>query len=197
MKHLLKDNLVLVIGLALPALLMIGFMIAASLPNIVSDPPQHDLIFATRDNNHDDLPVTLKLTVDQDGALQAQITPAREGRNGSWKKLYRYEAHSQLVRELPLPYPANMDNITEVTTFTVGATKGLKIDTATTAPDGYALSYTGYSRSGLISELFIGSRYHDGPRLRKGRHSVRMVPTGERTYFYYGSIELVGWVVDQ
>src|SRR5690606_31577904 len=106
----------LVVGLALPALLMIGFMIAASLPNVVSDPPEHDLIFAIPDHTSRNLPVALKLTVNQDGALQAQVTPVRQENYGygTWKKLYLYEARAQKVRELPLPYPADMDQIAEV-----------------------------------------------------------------------------------
>lgn len=110
-KNLIKNNFVLVVGLALPALLMIGFMIAASLPNVVSDPPEHDLIFAIPDHTSRNLPVALKLTVNQDGALQAQVTPVRQENYGygTWKKLYLYEAHAQKVRELPLPYPADMD----------------------------------------------------------------------------------------
>lgn len=195
-KNLIKNNFVLVIGLALPALLMIGFMIAASLPNVVSDPPEHDLIFAIPDHTSRNLPVALKLTVNQDGALQAQVTPVRQENYGygTWKKLYLYEARAQKVRELPLPYPADMDQIAEVREFTVEATQGMKLDTASESPDGYALSHAGYSRSGLIGELFLGSRYDSAPRLRKGSHSVRLDAPDERA-FYYGNIEFIGWVI--
>lgn len=198
-KKLLKDNFVLVVGLALPALLMIGFMLAASLPNVVSDPPEYDLVFTIPDNTSPNLPVTLKLTVDKDGSLKAQVTPVRKENYGygNWKKLYLYEARTQKVRELPLPYPADMDKIAEVKEFAVEATQGMKLDTTSESPDGYTLSYAGYSHSGLVGELFMGNRYNSEPRLRKGSSSVRLVSGSERSYFYYGNIEFIGWVVGQ
>jgi hypothetical protein len=199
-KNFIKNNLVLVTGLALPALLMIGFMLAASLPDIVSDPPQYDLVFAIPDNTSRNLPAALKLTVNNDGSLQAQLTPIRKESYDSystWKKLYLYEASTQKVRELPLPYPPDMDKITEIKEFAVEATKGMKLDTTSESPDGYTLSYVGYSHSGLVGELFIGNRYNSEPRLRKGSSSVRLVSGSEHSYFYYGNIEFIGWVLDK
>ena len=43
MTKFLKDNFVLVVGLTLPILLMIGFIVFSTLPRSLSDPPQHDL----------------------------------------------------------------------------------------------------------------------------------------------------------
>ena len=46
-KSFLKDNFVLIVGLTLPILLMIGFIVwSARLPRSLSDPPKYDLIFA-------------------------------------------------------------------------------------------------------------------------------------------------------
>ncbi|HEY8353872.1 MAG TPA: hypothetical protein VIK69_02505 [Methylophilaceae bacterium] len=196
----LKNNFVLVIGLALPFLLMVGFMLAASLPASLSDPPEYDLVFAVPDSDSYNLPVFMKLTVDQDGALKAQITPVhkRDLGYGNWKKLYLFEAATQKVRELPLPYPADMEKITETMEFVVESTSGMKLDTTTESPDGYVLSYAGYSSSGLIGELFIGNRYNSEPRLRKGGNSVPLITNGnKRSYFSYGSIEFIGWVTDK
>ena len=49
MTKFLKDNFVLVVGLTLPILLMVGFIVFSTLPRSVSNPPQHDLIFASPD----------------------------------------------------------------------------------------------------------------------------------------------------
>lgn len=198
-KKFIKDNFVLIIGLTLPVLLMVGFMLAASLPTIISEPPKYDLIFSTPDNNSHNLPVSLKLTVDQNGALNAQIAPVHRGRYGygNWKKLYLYEASTQKVRELPLPYPTNMDKITEVTEHPIEAASGMRLDASPESPDGYSLSYRGYSRSGLIGELFVGSRYNSEPRLRKGSSSVQLIKGDGSSDFYYGSIELHGWVIER
>ena len=42
-----KKNFVLVIGLALPVLLIVGFMVATNLPQTLSDPPKYDFVFST------------------------------------------------------------------------------------------------------------------------------------------------------
>jgi hypothetical protein len=194
-KSFIKNNFVLITGLALPVLLMFGFMIASSLPNVITDPPKYDLIFAASNGGGNNLPIALKLTVGQDGTLRAQYTrnPRENYNYNSWKKLYIYEARTQKVRELPLPYPADMDKITGTTEEIVEATKHLKLETTLESPDGYSLSYDGYSRSGLVGELFIGGSYNSEPRLRKGSSSVKLISSNGRTPFYYGGIELIGW----
>ena len=195
-KNFIKNNFVLIVGLALPVLLMFGFMIASNLPDVITDPPKYDLIFTVPDSSSNNPPIALKLTVNKDGILMAQYTRSRKENYSynPWKKLYIYEAKTQKVRELPLPYPADMDKIVETREEAVEATKGLKLDTTSESPDGYALSYDGYSRSGLIGEIFIGGNYSSEPRLRKGGSSVKLTPNNNRTYFYYGSVEFVGWV---
>ena len=198
LKDFIKNNFVLIIGLALPVLLMFGFMVASSLPDVISDPPKYDLIFTVPENSsgNNNFPIALKLTVNKDGVLMAQYTRSRKENYSynPWKKLYIYEAKTQKVRELPFPYPADMDKILETKEEAVDATKGLKLVTTIESPDGYSISYNGYSRSGLIGELFIGNSYSGEPRLRKGSSSVKLMSGDNRTYFYYGNIEFIGWV---
>ncbi|HQR50360.1 MAG TPA: hypothetical protein PKW44_01835 [Methylophilaceae bacterium] len=198
-KDFVKNNFVLIVGLALPVLLMFGFMIAGSLPNIVTDPPKYDLVFAVADVGSNNLPIALKLTVDKDGTLKAQYTPNRKEGHlyNAWKKLYIYQAKTQKVRELPFPYPADMEKIVDVKEEIVEATKELKLDTTSESPDGYNLSYDGYSHSGLVGELFMGNRYSSEPQLRKGGSAIRLVSGNARTNFYYGNIEFIGWVMDK
>jgi len=195
-KSFIKENFVLVTGIALPIVLMFGFMIASSLPNVITDPPKYDLVFAIPSGNGNNLPIALKLTVGQDGVLRAQYTrnPRENYNYNSWKKLYMYEASTRKVRELPFPYPANMEKISGTTEEIVAATSKLKLDTTLESPDGYALSYDGYSRSGLIGELFVGGSYNSEPRLRKGSSSVKLISGNDRAPFYYGNIEFIGWV---
>lgn len=198
LKDSIKNNFVLIVGLALPALLMLGFMVASNLPDIVSDPPKYNLIFSIPETSNNNLPIALKLTVNKDGVLTAQYTHNRKENYSynPWKKLYIYEAGTRKVRELPFPYPADMDKIVGTKEEVVEATKGFKLVTTFESPDGYTLSYDSYSRSGLIGELFIGGRYGSEPRLRKGSSSVKLIPDNNRTYFYYGNVEFIGWVTE-
>jgi hypothetical protein len=200
MTKFLKDNFVLVIGLTLPILLMIGFIVFSTLPRSLSNPPQHDLIFAMPDYSgaSNNPPFNVKLIV-KDGVLKAQITrvpPAPGGGyyGGSWKKLYRYQAGPQTVRALTFGIPQDVASIDQMREDTVDATKDLTLDTTLRAPDGYELDYGSSGGRGLLTDIFWSSSSYE-PRLRKGRSSVRLRTGDGRTGF--GSVEFIGWVVGQ
>ena len=197
-RNFIKDNFVLCVGLVLPLVLMISFMIFATMPQQLADPPQYDLVFSTTDYSASraNLPVSVNFVV-RDGQLQAQYVaynpPGSYG--NSWRKLYIYTANTQKVRQLTFGYPEDMDKITGTREELVAATQGLTLDTTLEAPDGYQLSYEGYSRSGLFNDLFWGGGYSNEPRLRKGSSSVRLALDDSNTHFYYGDVQFIGWVM--
>jgi hypothetical protein len=197
-KSFIKDNFVLVVGLTLPVLLIVGFMVASNLPQGLSDPPKYDLVFSTTDYppNANNIPVSVRLVV-KDGVLKAQYVRTAMGPNNysynSWKKLYIYDAKSQKVRQLTFGFPVDMENITGTREETVDATKDMKLETTLQSPDGYELSYDGYSHSGLLNEMFWGGGYSHEPRLKKGGSSVRLATSDGSSPFYYGNIEFIGW----
>ena len=190
------------VGLALPVLLIIGFMLASNLPQVLSNPPKYDLVFSTTDYppNASNIPVSVRLVV-KDGVLKAQYVRTGRAPNypynsyNSWKKLYVYEAKPQKVRQLTFGFPTDMDTIEGTKEETVEATKDMRLDTTLQSPDGYELSYDDYSHSGLLNEVFWGGGggYGREPRLKKGSSSVRLATSDGRTYFSYGSVEFVGW----
>lgn len=62
-KSFFKDNCVLIVGLTLPVLLMIGFMVVSSLPAL-GDPPKYNLVFSISDyRNNQSMPVSVNLVV--------------------------------------------------------------------------------------------------------------------------------------
>jgi hypothetical protein len=180
---------------------MIGFIVFSTLPRSLANPPQHDLIFSAPDYSvaTSAFPVTAMLIV-KDGVLTAQYTRVAQAPNGvysggaGWKKLYRYQAGPQTVRELPFPIPRDLASITEAREDTVEATRDLKLDTTLRAPDGYELDYGSNRGRGLLTDIFGGSSSSE-PRLRKGASSVRLRTGDGRTYFYSGNVEFIGWVV--
>jgi hypothetical protein len=196
-KRFFKENFVLIVGLALPLLLMISFMIFATLPQKLADPPGYDLVFSIADYNtgNSNLPISVNFVV-RDGKLKAQYAaynpPVNSG--NSWRKLYLYEASTRKVRQLAFGYPNDMDKIAGTREDLVEATKNLTLDTTLEAPDGYQLSYEGYSRSGLFNELFWGGGNASEPRLRKGASSIKLMPDDSNTLFYYGDMQFIGWV---
>jgi hypothetical protein len=193
--NFIKKNLVLIMGLALPVALMAFFFIASSLPQNMSDPPQHDMVFSAQYfPGSTAIPVSMNLIV-KDGVLKVQYVKMNAPSGyGDWRKLYIYEAKTQKVRELPFGFPPDMDKITGTREDVVEATKDMKLDTALQSSDGYELSYDGYSHSGLVNEIFWSGRYSNEPRLRKGGSSVRLTSPDNQTSFYYGGIQFIGWV---
>jgi hypothetical protein len=196
----LKDNFVLVVGLTLPILLMIGFIVFSTLPRSLSNPPQYDLIFATPDysDTNANRPLSVMLVV-RDGGHKAQYTRVPPSPNGGfynigWKKLYRYQAGPHTVRELPFPVPQDVAAIEQMREDTVDATRDLKLDTTLRAPDGYELEYDVNRGRGLLTDIFWSSPSNE-PRLRKGASSVRLRTGDGRTSFYGGNVEFIGWVV--
>jgi hypothetical protein len=196
-RRFFSENFVLIVGLPLPVLLMIGFMVFATLPQAVSDPPRYDLVFSTSDFNagQGNLPVSVNFVV-RDGKLHAQYVAYNPpGSYGNpWRKLYRYDAATQKVRQLSFGYPQDMNDITGTREEIVAATQDLTLDTTLEAPDGYQLSYEGYSRSGLFNDLFLGGGYSNEPRLRRGASSVGLATDDSNTAFYYGDVQFIGWV---
>jgi hypothetical protein len=188
-----RDNLVLVIGVTLPVLLMAGFLLASALPGR-ADPPKYDLLFWEHDYPPGvSLPISVQLIV-RDGVLMAQYTPVPVPRgaypNGLWRKLFRYEAASGTVRELSLPFPADMAAIERAREVVVEATRGLKIDATRQAPDGYELTIGNRRGGGLLLELFGGGR-DSGARLSRGGYSVPLPGSPGRPYY---GVEFLGWV---
>jgi hypothetical protein len=192
-----KENLVLLAGIALPVVMMAGFLIASSLPQALANPPGYDLVFFTDDynsGNSNNLPVTVNLVV-RNGTLVAQYVPvAGNATYGYWKKIYRYEAATRTVREIPFGFPADLSTITALREEPVAGLENARLDTRLQAPDGYELSTDEYRGNGLIGDLF----WRNGtgrPRLRNGASSVPLELASDTQYYTYGNIQFLGWVV--
>lgn len=195
-KNFFKDNFVLIIGLALPVVLMVAFMIVASMPQKMGAPPKYDLIFWTSDYSYNkQRPVNVSLTV-QDGVLKAQYTKVADPKypNSQWIKLYRFEAKTQTVRQLEFGDPYDMDKIDPSREDTVEATKGLKLDTTLKSPDGFELTAENYRRYGLVNEIFGSWRNDYNMKLRNGLTAVPLKTGNASETFYTGTTNFVGWV---
>lgn len=195
-KNFFKDNFVLIVGLALPVLLMIGFMVASSLPAL-GDPPKYNLVFSVSDyRNNQPIPVSVNLVV-KDGVLVAQYSKLKDSNNYGyyWRKLYLFDAKTQRVRELEFGLPQNIDQITGISEEAVAATKGMKLSTELKSPDGYELSDSYYRHGGLFNEIFFGwGRNSSGTTITNGSRNVKLSPDDGRTYFYNGQAQFIGWV---
>jgi len=198
----IKQNLVLILGLALPVLLMVGFMVVGAIPNLTTPPPQYDMVFSALDYGHGQRQrhVSVDLAV-KNGKLMATYRPIRMV-NGNypftyWKKLYFYDARTQTVSPLDLPVPEDADKIESGRTEQVEATRGMHIDPSPESPDGYRFSAGGYRSDGFPGGIFWGGGHYRRLRLVKGNASVVLKLDGPDFYYSAGNTDFVGWVTGE
>ncbi|WP_367607787.1 hypothetical protein [Legionella sp. W05-934-2] len=190
-----RNNILIIAGLGLPALVMIIFMVSTMIPTKIENPPKYSLVFAIQDySSGNQTPISVNFVV-KDGILYAQYTKNANSSYYYWKKLYLYDAKTEKIKQLSFGLPTNIDKIEGVQEAVVESTQGLKLDTTLQSPDGYQLLQQCNTRpTGLFGELFIGSRYNY-PCLKKGGTDIRLMGKAEKNYYYPGSIQFIGWVI--
>lgn len=191
----IKRNALLITGLVLPVLLMMVFMLSTLIPAVISNPPRYDMVFSVQDySSGAAAPVSVNLVV-KNGVLTAQFTKNPHANAYTWIKLYLYDAKTQKVRQLPFAFPSDAATLQGMVEQPVQATKGMKLDTTLESPDGYQLSYRGYSNSsGLFGQLLWGGSYNNEACLRKGSQCIKLMGSDNRGYYYPGYVQFIGWV---
>jgi hypothetical protein len=192
-----RENVVLLVGLALPVLLMAGFFLASSAGRLSVEPPRHDLVFAveTFPANAASLPASVRFLV-RNGTLYAHYTPVEASGPRlvtGWKRLYRYDAATGAVRPLPFEEPSEVGVIEEAREDVVAATAELRLDPSLEAPDGYALAYGDRGGAGLLTDIFLDDSWR--PRLQRGSSRVPLAVPDDGGGIRSGPVEHLGWVV--
>lgn len=190
MKNWIKENLVLVIGLALPVLLIVLFFVATVIPKMNSTPPQHEVLFSVQDygnQNKSDYIIDFKVKNNQ---LMVKVKKADEKENYyNSKKLMAYDAKNEVMREISI----DTNQFSEGAEIELAETKNMTLSTNMMAPDGYVLENQHYGNNGLVGGLFGGSNRNNGYRLKKGNVGYK-INTLQNNY-YYDQLNFVGWVV--
>ena len=192
MKSWIKENLVLVIGLALPLMLIVLFFVATVIPKMNSTPPQYEVLFSMQDysgQNKQDYIVDFKV---KDKQLMIKTKKA-DDKNYSYnrKKLMAYDAKTEVMREISI----DSTDFTDGAEIVLEETKNMTIDTTMVAPDGYLMENQSYSNNGLIGGLFGGGGRNNGYRLKKG--SVGYKINSVQNNYNYNQLSFIGWVISK
>jgi len=187
MNTLLKKNFALVMGITLPIIIVVFFLLASALPRFFVAAPTHDFLFTDQEYEYDeqDNP-EVKFTIKNE-RLHATV---RKDKNRWHSRLYRYEHESKTIREIEVVIHDDMRN-DEV--ITIPETTQLKISLDNTSPDGYEFAVDRRRGGGLIGELFYSPR-RDNIVLSKNGNRVS-IPTPNNAYSNYA--KLLGWVIEQ
>ena len=190
MKKFIKENLVLVIGLALPLLLIVLFFVAAVLPKSMGAPPQHEMLFTTMKYEYESSPdFLLDFSVKNKQLLVKARKNDDKGKNFSSKKLMAYDGKTETVREIAI----DTSKLADGAEVLLEETKNFSIDTSAVSPDGYVLDGPNYSGNGLVGGLFGGGYRNSGYRLKKGNIGYKLANTP--VDYYYDQVKFIGWVV--
>jgi hypothetical protein len=136
MKDWIKENLVLVIGLALPVLLIALFFVATVLPKSFGTPPQYELLFTTSKYDYQNKPeYVLDFNVKNKQLMVKAKKYDEKTYNNASRLLMAYDAKTEAVREIALDASKLSDGVEVV----LEETKNMQLDTSLTSPDGYTL----------------------------------------------------------
>ncbi len=191
MGSFIKENLVLITGIALPLLLTLVFFAATLFDKVIVDPPRHSVIFATNYSYHNNSNAPYRLHV-KDNAVHFTYIPPKENEYRNWQKprLFVFDPIIDNTREIELPIIEDPEvKITQI----INDFKGRNINTLQTSPDGYRFEYE-YRRNGnLMTELFGGgSRSRSHYALRKNGNKVKI---HSATGYYYNA-KFIAWIIN-
>ena len=189
MKNFIKENLVLVIGLALPVLLIALFFVATVIPKSMGKPPQYEMLFTTTKYDYQNKPeYVIDFNVKNQQLMANSKKNDEKNYNNATKILMAYDGKTETVREIRI----DASKLTEGNEVLLEETKNLSVDTAVISPDGYTLEGPNYGGNGLVGGLFGGGYRNTGYRLKKGGVGYK-VPNMQPDY-YYSQLQFIGWI---
>ncbi len=197
MKTFLRENPTIAFGLGLPLLLVMVFLLVSGIPNLLVASPQNDLLFATEYYNHQN---GMQISV-----INQSVQVIDQGNlpNNQKPRIWRYHAKTGAVQEIAFTLPsrtirsgtkpATTDDIAIMTPVDVPDLEGIKVDSASIAPDGYEFSVGNRYSGNPFGSLFYSSRYHHDAVLSKNGRRILLPDAPVR--YYRGNIHFIGWVV--
>ncbi len=198
----LKENLVLVSGILLPALLVVGFFILNKMPRMLADPPAYDFLVVAYQYNYQN-PSDYYLSFEvRDGKLSGRVSPKAEVNryiNRHYATIFLYRTKDHAIEEFAFDLPEGLDDLDESVSLNLGKAGELNLDKRKQSPDGYQFEYLGYrGRGGLLGDIFgMGSRYENSYVLKKGNTSIDLVDLSIDLNHYQNDLQFMGWVVNE
>jgi len=195
MAKFLRDNVAIVVGAALPVVVVLFFVLATQLPKAYVAPPQHDLVMLSQNGPYPARQLRVEVRV-EDGLLRvraykldyagspalayAEIVP----------RLFLWSHATHSVRELEIDLPEDVDSLTAGTEIVVPELAGRRLSPDVLAPDGYRFRTAPYDRG--IFGLFFDRR---GPRTQLQKDgSVEQLELPDQVPYW--GVQFLGWVVE-
>ena len=183
-----KDHLLIAIGISLPLLVILLFVLATTIPKVLVASPQYDFLFTSYVSAYPKMPpVAVNIDVYQ-GQARARIY---RNQSAQVTKLYLFDHETSRVREIPISIPGHAETLENGTEIQIPELKGLKLNASQQAPDGYEFRGPDYRGVGIFSEL-LGVRRRRRATITRGG-AVIPLPIDPPLY----SVSFLGWIVRQ
>ena len=181
-----KDNLLIVMGVSLPLLVILLFLLATTIPKLLVAPPQHDFLFTSYVSAYPNLaPARVNIDVYQ-GRVRARIYRDQGAR---MTKLFLLDHNTSNLREIPISIPGQAETLEDGTEIRIPELETLRLDPSLKAPDGYEFRGPDYRGGGIVPEL-LGMRRSRRATITRGG-AVISLPLDPPHY----SVHFLGWVV--
>jgi hypothetical protein len=197
MRQFFRDNFAIVLGIALPILVVVFFVVASRLPQAYVAPPQHDLLLLTQYGGYEARPVRLEILV-ADGRLEVRahkvqgVGNAPPAYTGPSPRLYLWSHETRTAHEVAIVLPSGVESLADGATIPPPAElAGKRLSTDFRAPDGYELRTNGYGSGGLFGMFFERNRPRTLIAKDGAAHPVSL--PGDAPY--WGS-QFLAWVVE-
>ncbi len=190
----LKRHGFLIAGVALPLLVVLGFLLARTLPRLWVADPRFDLLYVVRHGN-EPRPGTIDRSLSVvDGHVRVRWTRLAENAYFQPAHLYRFHAASGAVEEISLPESPGEVKLEAPVDGAVPGFDGFRVVAGPAAPDGYAFETRSNGGSGIFGEVF-GHGYRP-PQAAIGKGGrVILLPRTEGELYGSWPVEFLGWLV--
>lgn len=197
MRQFFRDNVLIVIGIALPLLVVAFFVVASRLPQAYVDPPQHDLLLLTQYGGYDARPVRLEVLVNN-GRLQVRAHKMPSAANpqipygGPSPRLFLWSHETRSAHEVQLLLPSDLESLIDGAEIPPPAELAeRRLSTELISPDGYELRTNGYGGDGLFGLFFDRGR----PRTLIAKDGAAQVVSLPGEVPYWGT-QFLAWSVE-
>ncbi len=183
-----KDNLLILIGVSLPLLVILLFVLATTLPNLLVAPPQYDFLFTSYVSAYPNV-ASVHVNIDvYQGRARARIY---RNQGAQITRLFLLDHITSNLREIPISIPGEAETLENGTEIRIPELETMRLDPSLKAPDGYQFRGRDYRGGGIVQEL-LGMRRSRRAVITRGG-AVISLPLDPPHY----AIHFLGWVVPE
>ena len=181
-----RDDLLIIIGVSLPLLVILLFVLATIVPRLLVAPPQYDFLFTSYVSAYPNVtPVRVNIDVYQ-GRARARIY---RNQGAQVTRLFLFDHGTSNLREIPISIPDPAEALENGNEIRIPELETIRLDPSLKAPDGYEFRGPDYRGGGIVPAL-LGMRRSRRATIARGG-AVIPLPLDPPHY----SVHFLGWVV--